>query len=372
MSCRHRSAFAVAVLCLGLLAPNPFVARGQQAAAPKAPVFFVGFLANGKQLLTASQDGHHVWDLTTGNILRSFGGADKSAVVPNRISVGALSANGKTFAVYESDQSIRLWHTATGNETRRIATREADAVGSLLAVSMAFSPEGTMLALRGQDQVVRLFSADKGELFRRLGKPTNIKPFRSGVLAYGVPCDDSVVFSPDGKLLAAVFVETEEGKQKGWVRWYDVSSGELVREVLIRQPNPFADVRTGFGIACLALTAEGKTRLAWASSDGTARLYDADSGQEIRRLPAIQNGVHAVLVFSADRRLLAYRASNDPAVHLIDLVGGKRTTAARQAQPDQLNPHPSSHTFAFSPDGRILAERLFGSAHTFWDVLRTP
>jgi WD40 repeat protein len=271
--------------------------------------------------------------------------------------------DGKVFAVFEHNQPIRTWDTSTGKEIRAIAIEQSDRKASLLAVSMAFSPDVKMLAVRGQDQVIRVFSVEKGEWLRMLGKPIGIKPFRPGFFAYGVPCDDSIAFAPNGKSLVAVAVEVDQGKQKGFVRGYDVLSGEMTREVSIEQPNPFVDVRTGFGIACLAFSSDGKAKLAWASSDGTARLFDAESGKDLRRLPAIQSGIHAAFVFSriADYSPIA-PATIHKQVRLIDL-GGISSTAARQEELNRVNPHPSSRLFAFSPNNQLLVEGLFGNKH---------
>jgi WD40 repeat protein len=354
---------------------TPFVGLGadarllaQETPGSKSPVFLVGFLGDSKHLLTASLDGYDIWDLANGRKLRSFGKPEKPRPIQDRTTaLGALSPDGKAFAVFENDRPIRIWDTAAGKETRAIAIEQSDRKAPLLAVSMAFSPNGKTLAVRGQDQVIHVFSVENGERLRLFGKPIGIKPFRPGFFAYGVPCDDSVAFAPNGKSLVGVAVEVDQGRQKGFVRWYDAASGELTRDVPIEQPNPFVDVRTGFGIACLAFSSDGNAKLAWASSDGTARLFDAESGKELRRLPAIQSGVHAAFVFSADRRLLAYRASNDPQVRLIDL-GGKSSTAVRQEELNRANPQPSCRTFAFSPDNQLLAEGLLGNRPTFWDI----
>jgi WD40 repeat protein len=97
-------------------------------------------------------------------------------------------------------------------------------------------------------------------------------------------------------------------------------------------------------VTSLAFTPDG-ARLATGSKDGTARIWDAASGQELRKLN--HGGVSFVLgvAFSPDGRWLA-TACDKWAVRIWDIASGQRVL--------DLIIH-KIFGVAFSPDGRWLA-----------------
>jgi WD40 repeat protein len=161
-----------------------------------------------------------------------------------------------------------------------------------------------------------------------------------------------LAFSPDGKALASAS------------RGYD-------REQALRNPRDFVwgevkvwDVATGKerlgfrghkdGIEAIAFSPDGRT-LATGSSDGSVRLWEAGTGEEVasfEHLDQIRN-----LAFSPDGKTLA--AASPGAAWLWDVAGRKELRSFKR--PVQgYNP-------AFSPDGKTLA----ASCHQdmdLWDL----
>jgi WD40 repeat protein/class 3 adenylate cyclase len=113
----------------------------------------------------------------------------------------------------------------------------------------------------------------------------------------------------------------------------------------------------------LTYSPDGKT-IATASLDKTARLWDAATGQELRRLSHPAEVAH--ISFSPDGTRLATGAV-DGLVRLWDVVSGQELltiTAATQAPVE-----PALVLFlGFSPDGKILATTANGESKVkFWD-----
>ncbi len=365
---RDSRRFALALL---LIAAMPVLGAAQPGRSWQhdSPVTFVRFLDSGKQLLTASQDGSfRVFEAATGKELRRFG----TALTPKTLgpSIAVLSPDGAMVAVVTQEGRIRLWETATGKGNRTLEMNEANKAGVLGAACAAFSPDGKTLAIRSKDQMIHLVSIATGRRLLSFGDASTLRPFHGNFFAGGANCDNSLLFVSDNLSLFAVHVTKDDMQQRGVVRLWGIGAlkGKELLQSKFQPNNPFLDVRTGFGVASLAFTADAKTLLAWASSDGTARLFDVSAEKEIRRLPAVQQGVYVAFVFSPDAKTLATRTSNSTAIRLHDVTTGKGLHVMGDAT---VTPNKKwagdAQTLAFSPDGRLLAE---GSANTVrvWDV----
>ena len=113
---------------------------------------------------------------------------------------------------------------------------------------LTFAPDGTALAANGQDGVVLLRA--KGD-FKQKPQPL------SGI-------EDSLAFSPDGKLLAG---GGGVSKHHGDIRIWDAGGG---KPLLVLQVH--TDV-----VNCIAFSPDGR-RLATGSSDGTIKLWEVNKG----------------------------------------------------------------------------------------------
>jgi RNA polymerase sigma factor (sigma-70 family) len=280
------------------------VGTGKEIPCPgdghQGPVEALAFLAGGKTLVTAGED-HTLrhWEAATGRQVRRFqtrGEASGRSFVagkilalrekeevrlcgvatgkelgrfrfPDRVGQVALSADGKTLAVYVvgKDLTVRVVDTATGKE--RLARPYPQGVQAL-----ALSPGGEVLALGPMDPVLPLLDAATGNEIYRLRLPENVT-----ILA----------FSPDGRTLA-------EGAGYGTLRLWEVATGKE------RARRPDRDSRSG---SQMAFSPDGRV-LALGDSDGTLRLCLAATGKELQRLRGHRNSI-TCLAFAPDGKTLA-------------------------------------------------------------------
>ena len=246
------------------------VTSGQQVSALRAsrsgPVNAVVFSPGGKTLATAGADGTaRLWNVTSGqqvSALRASRSGPVNAVV--------FSPGGKTLATAGADGTARLWNVATGQQ---VSTLRAAGAGAVNAV--AFSPDGKTLATAGSDGFVRLWNVAT----RR--KMSESPPNNLGI--------KSVAFSPDGKTLATA------GNNKV-ILWTD-SNGSLQK---IGTPL----ISGNEAMNAVSFSPDSRT-IATASADGTARLWDRVTHQQVgSALNVYRSGINDV-TFSPDGKVLA-------------------------------------------------------------------
>lgn len=160
----------------------------------KPDVESVAFGPGGKILVSGGGSGDivKVWDVTTGQEVRSFGQYSGSI---------ALSSDGKLIA---SGQPLELWDTTTGQIVRRLG-------GPMTyAFLLAFQPDGKVLAA-ATGNTIKLWDVTTGqELLTLNGHTGDIR---------------SLAFHPKGKVLASA---SDDNTVKLW----DVSEGKELASLI--------------------------------------------------------------------------------------------------------------------------------------------
>jgi WD40 repeat protein len=305
-----------------------------------APVRSMEFSPGGK--LLASAGGNYgqagevkVWDMAMGKELLCLRGHKDlvSCVAFSPDGRRLASANGGVFTPGE----IKIWDVTGGRLLRSIPGHSTPVRG------LAFSPDGrqlasfgggagpTGLALPGEVKVWD--TADGRQLLCIPGNEPADWVYASRAVAFsrgpGTP----------GQRLA--FVDGHS------VRVCDAATGS---ELFSLGKHPCL-------VNCVAYSPDGR-RLASGSSDGVAKIWDAETGRE--NLAFHQAGGIAGLAFSPDGRRLA-AAAGDNIVKVWDVTTGNEALVLRGHK-------DSVASVAFSPDGWRLASGSGDGAVKLWDA----
>jgi WD40 repeat protein len=287
-------------------------------------IAYLAFLPDGKHLLLTEgrKSPVQLFDTEKGTRVRTYGDEGKP------VYAVALSPDGRTLAVAQDAEAVRLWDVAAGKPRGVIQTP------SRFGYALAFSPDGKILATGTSG--VHLWDAATGNLLRTLAADTPRTVVRS------------LSFSPDGKQLVAnhaaalVFWDSATGKE---LRWFPSRSG---------------DVR---------FLPDGRTLLRKELGASTFQFLDARTGQPIRRFDGHDRPIEAV-AFAPDGKSVA-TAQLSGRILVWDAGSGRAVW-----QSDRIVPGRGMGGLAFHPKSNALATCM-GQNIVLWDlktgaVRRTP
>ena len=321
------------------------------------------FSPDGGRVLTASADhSAKLWDAVSGKLIASF---DHQAEVNDAV----FSPDGARILTASKDKTAKLWDAASGKllasfdhqdevshaafspDGARILTASRDktaklwdaASGKLIASfdhqdsvkNAAFSPDGTRILTASADHSAKLW--DAVPLSRWVA--TRIT---SGKLMASFDHQDEVnraTFSPDG---ARILTASSDKTAKLW----DAASGKLIVSFDHQDE-----------VVQAAFSADG-TRILTASKDKTVKLWDATSGKPLASL-VHQDTVEDAAFSANGARVLT--ASTDHSVKLWDAASGKLIASFEHLGLPFLG--------AFSPDGaQVVTASTEDNSADLWDA----
>lgn len=154
----------------------------------------------------------------------------------------------------------------------------------------------------------------------------------------------AVVFGPDNRWVAS-------GSFDNTIKIWDLETGRELRSL---------SGHTG-AVNALVCSPDGKW-LASGGNDNSVRIWEIESGKEIRNFSG-RNGTIETLAFSPDGKRLAAGGSAGSVV-LLDLESGRELAA--------LSGHTASvTTLIFSPDGKLMASGGSDQTVKIWDIAKS-
>jgi WD40 repeat protein/tRNA A-37 threonylcarbamoyl transferase component Bud32 len=315
------------------------------------------FSPDGLRVVTAGRDQVvRIWDASL-------------AVNPRRlkhahyVQAAAFSPDGRTLVTGCQDKVARLWNVADGKGPLLQLPHDS------LVKRAVFSPDGKSIATAGLDKTARLWDVATGKELHRfphksLVGDVSFRPDGRVIITgcydttarlwdaadgteLGCLKHDNVVsaasFSPDGRTVVTASAET--------VRLWDADSGRELRRFLHRDQRGAVSLNT---LQAAAFSPDGRTIL--TAAEKSARLWDAATGKEQFRFPHDRDVY--VASFSPDGQTIA-TAGMDGTARLWDAATGKELL--------QLKLGDAVWAAAFHPDGRTLVTTA-GAYACLWDV----
>jgi WD40 repeat protein len=286
-------------------------------AGNRGPVRRCAFSPDGSLLATANQDGTiQLWDLQSGEALAVLSGHE------DWIFSLAFDPASTVLVSAGNDRTARIWNARASQRMQIIRTARGG------VDHVAASRDGRRLLVAGRDGTLELRDAD-GAVVRALTE-----------------VDGSASFSPDGRRAAY------PRRGSTTVAVVELATGDRVLEL---------DGHTGgantHGVLSASFTPDG-ARLATASKDGTARIWDVATGRQLVRVSG-SNFMQSARFDPSGRWLIT--ANSDRNVRVWDALSGQLMHS--------LDDHRDAVVQAsFDASGQLAVTASYDGTARIWEV----
>jgi RNA polymerase sigma factor (sigma-70 family) len=285
-----------------------FSPDGKQLASASAGPTGLNAEKDNKQSKDAEKEttGIHIWDVATGKLIRHIqqDAGSISSITFSSAGNSLLSIDYASYPMFNSASNTRLWDMATGKELQHWENK----ANSTVEGARVISPDGNSVACVSHDGV-RVVSTRTGK--EQFGPLRADSPSCSiGILAY----------SPTGRILAGA-----------------ESTNTPFSSLLVLRGNE-------------------------TDASCTIHLWDAQSGEEIRKIQVPPESYVKALAFAPDGRTLA-TSGGDTAILLWDVTSPPKDGAA---DPNPLGVDQLNGLWSELAGGPVKADEAI------WTLARTP
>ncbi len=301
-------------------------------------VLSVALNGDGRLITGDGNGAARLWELETGKVIRTFTGHKGG------VRSVALTGDGR-LVTGSNDDTARLWDLETGQELRAFTGHKLMLNGG---VTVAVTGDGRLVTGSG-DSTARLWDLETS--------PENGGVVRAFTGHQGPVY--SVALTGDGRLVT--------GSRDRTVRLWDLGTGTEIRAFIhtaLRSRDRTNSTTRTIGdvnriiegaVTSVALTRDD--RLVSGAWDNSARLWDLETGKELRAFTGHEGGVGSVAL-TGDGRLVT--GSVDRTARLWDLETGKELRA--------FTGHEGGvRSVALTGDGRLVTGSDYGTAR-LWDL----
>jgi WD40 repeat protein len=279
-------------------------------AGHTATVRSIMYSPDGKHIVSGAADGSvRVWDAAKGWALQILRG--HSSVV----RAVAYDPTGRFILSGSSDTSIKVWDAGTGAELWTFAEHGGE------VNALAYSPDGLNIASGSSDGTITVWNAGGGA-------PRTFRGHAAAVV--------SVAYNGSGERLVS-------GSADGTLKLWDVESGQELRTI----PGYSTHIKSG-----LAYSPNG-VYVAAAMDDYSVALFDPESGTQLQRLRGHANEVYDIACSPDGQRLVS--ASLDGTTRIWDTATGQELV--------QSIGFADGEWISITPDGyyaaSVLGDRYF-------------
>jgi len=287
----------------------------------------VALSPNGRYIASSgTQDGTvKVWDVASGQEVRTLTGFDM-------LGTDLLTFSQDSARVITKDMTggVKVFEVASGRDVRSVG-------------SLALSPGGATVSEDGRITVAR---ESRGKTLLAVIDLT------TGGSLWTLPDSEAqnpVALSPDGKILLTTKVDTSMSRSIGSIFGFGTPSLPTLKQELLIWDLPAKKLRRTWPIkmsegAAGKISPDGRWLLREDLTTRNLILFDLETGKSVQTIPTAVSSTRGMtnsMTFSPDAKVVAY-ATSDGTAKLIEIPSG-RVQATLQAS-----------AVNFSPDGRSL------------------
>ena len=290
-------------------------------------VLDVALLRDGRRIITCSTDRSlRVWDLESGANIGDPWQDDWDEEDDAKVSTIALSPTGNTVASGSNDGTVRLWDVETGKVIIKLTGHDG------IVWSVCWRADGERLVSGGHDGTIRLWdvTVEGGKIV--------LGPIETGHMHVY-----AAMYSPNTTKIVTGGRHWQDNAVKIW----DAETGDLL-----------STVEHHYAVRSLAWTSDEK-KLISGSNDGSIRIFDTDTWQQIAILQGHEEVVYAISLFQNDRLLAS--TSYDNTARLWNLDNNLQIGPPLQHEQDVYGA-------AISADGKLLVTGCRDKNAYVWDI----